>query len=150
MTQLSEEQQQPTIRTGGEDLSIFDIMQRYRNDGSCERVIQDALRRFSPLDSDSQAAAPRTDRDAERVAMEGIKEGLRQRDQRAATAMRDKCVEKVKALRGQWHDQYVAADSSTREALVRKEMLFAQCCAARDIIKELESLTLDQVKPEKQ
>lgn len=61
----------------------------------------------------------------------------------AATQMRDKCVALVREMRGEWHDQYVAADSSTREALVRKEMLFAQTCAARDIITALESLTLD-------
>lgn len=66
----------------------------------------------------------------------------------AATRMRE-CVEKVKAMRDGWHDRYVAADSSTREALVRKEMLFAQCCAARDIIKEIEPLTLDQMEQEK-
>lgn len=32
-----------TIRIGGEDTSIFEIMQRFRNDGSCEHTIQQAL-----------------------------------------------------------------------------------------------------------
>lgn len=39
-----------TIRTGGEDLSIFEIMQRFRNDGSCEYVIQDALIAMARVD----------------------------------------------------------------------------------------------------
>lgn len=32
-----------TIRYGGEDMTIFDIMCSYRNDGSCEAIIRQAL-----------------------------------------------------------------------------------------------------------
>jgi len=35
------------IVSGGEELSISEIMQRFRNDGSCERLIRDALARVS-------------------------------------------------------------------------------------------------------
>ena len=31
------------IRSGGEDLCIFEIMQAFRTDGSCEHLVQDAL-----------------------------------------------------------------------------------------------------------
>lgn len=31
------------IRYGGEDITIFDIMYSYRNDGSCEAIIRQAL-----------------------------------------------------------------------------------------------------------
>lgn len=40
-------EREATIKTGGESLSIFEVMQRYRNDGSCERVIQEALQMFA-------------------------------------------------------------------------------------------------------
>lgn len=65
----------------------------------------------------------------------------------AATSMRSLCAEKVKAMRGKWHDRYVAADSSNREALVAKELLFAKYQAANEVIKELESLSIQEQKP---
>lgn len=59
----------------------------------------------------------------------------------AATAMRDKCVEKVKARLAILEEQ-----TSQSEGLARA------CCEGRDscireIVSEMESLTLDQVKP---
>lgn len=32
-----------TIYSGGENIAISDVMQRYRNDGSCEHLIREAL-----------------------------------------------------------------------------------------------------------
>ena len=34
---------EPIITSGGEQLSISEIMQRYRTDGSCERIVRQAL-----------------------------------------------------------------------------------------------------------
>lgn len=50
MNNKATEALEQTIRTGGEDLSIFEIMQRFRNDGSCEHVIQDALIAMARID----------------------------------------------------------------------------------------------------
>src|SRR5262245_51765432 len=40
-------QESPWITSGGERLSIFDIMQRFRTDGSCEHVIKQALEKLA-------------------------------------------------------------------------------------------------------
>lgn len=49
-----------TIPSGGEDLSIFEILQRFRTDGSCEHIIQQALtqlaRASSSAGEDTQVA----------------------------------------------------------------------------------------------
>ena len=67
----------------------------------------------------------------------------------AATTMRSRCVEKVREMRSNWHERYVAADSGSREALVAKELLFARCQAANKIITAIESLPLEQGEQEK-
>lgn len=50
-------------------------------------------------------------------------------------------IEKVKAMRDGWHEGYIAAGSTDRQALVRKELLFSKCHAANEIITALESLS---------
>jgi hypothetical protein len=37
----------PTINCGGEPLDVYEIMHRYRNDGSCDYVIEHALRQMA-------------------------------------------------------------------------------------------------------
>lgn len=57
---------------------------------------------------------------------------------------RKRLLEKVKAMRSRWHDRYVAASSDSREALVQKELLFAKCRAASEIITALESVSIQE------
>lgn len=63
-----------------------------------------------------------------------------------ATRMRDKCVEKVKAMRDEWESK------RNREKPLSKirNRYDAGFCAANEIIAALESLTLDPQEPEKQ
>lgn len=42
-TSANEATPERTIHSGGEDIPISDVMQRFRNDGGCEQIIQQAL-----------------------------------------------------------------------------------------------------------
>lgn len=153
MTNSTSEREQ-TIKTGGESLSIFEVMQRYRNDGSCEHVIEDALRRLSLLDSEAAASdlvreaydhymGPQACGDFTCACDEpkfcGICD-IRHRFEKwlsgqpvespAATSMRDLCVEKVKAMAAQ--DRRFGAEYNLIRAL-----------GYDLVVTELESLTLE-------
>ena len=59
----------------------------------------------------------------------------------AATRMRDLCVQKVKAMAEVW-----LGESRAESYDPRSNELYERCVAARSVVKELESLTLEQVK----
>lgn len=53
---MTTDQPKPTeLLLGGEILDIFEIMQRFRNDGSCEYVIEAALKLYARTPSPAQA-----------------------------------------------------------------------------------------------
>jgi hypothetical protein len=58
-----------TINYGGEDMTVFDIMQRYHNDGSCEAVIRRALVQLAQ----PYAALARAKREGIQEAIEIVK-----------------------------------------------------------------------------
>lgn len=123
-TNLTSDEREPTITTGGESLSIFEIMQRYRNDGSCEHVIEDALRRLSLIDNHALEC------NAADWAIEHVQSEYLRGSSDAATRMRDKCVTEVRAQVGGYCS---TSDGSAAKA---------------EILAALESLTLDQVEQE--
>lgn len=47
MNKPNRDEVEVTIASGGEELGIYEIMQRFRNDGSCEHIIIDALTRYA-------------------------------------------------------------------------------------------------------
>lgn len=111
----------------------------YANTGRCSPEIQTNSFKWGAVGAFINDATQSTVNEADKVA---------QLMQSAATAMRDACVEKVKAMRDEWR----------READSREEFQFAndrlkrsaQANAADWIITALESLTLHQVEQEKQ
>lgn len=159
-TNLTSDEREPTITTGGESLSIFEIMQRYRNDGSCEHVIEDALRRLSLIDS--QAALRPTGWQTAQVTFDNPRavkvvfetpacaEAFIDRIEPAdgpiiaATRMRDKCVAKVRAIRQRYRDQ--AKEADTDDSQLDHFVLLHRATVASEILLEIESLTLDQTE----
>lgn len=106
---MNTDERDATITTGGESLSIFEIMQRYRNDGSCEHVIRDALRRFSLLDGQAAGGDSTTvaqalwdafwsDLSSDRWSVKDVERVVRPHLNDAATRMRERCVEKVRDI----------------------------------------------------
>lgn len=115
---MNTDERELTVTTGGESLSIFEIMQRYRNDGSCEHVIQDALQRLFLLDNQAAGGDAQVLNDIRQRVADGYESAssrnvitvaaltlkdlhyvLSSHDGqfiRGATQMRDKCVAKVR------------------------------------------------------
>lgn len=84
------------------------------------------------------------DPDAERVAIAGIQEGLRQRDELAANRMRSACVEKVKLILQRYRDDAEKADMASDN--INMLILLHKVSAATEIAKELESVSIQEQK----
>lgn len=58
---------EPELRivSGGESLDIFETMQRFRTDGSCEQLIKRALEKFADTETPQPAGEP-SDEDVEK------------------------------------------------------------------------------------
>lgn len=55
MNETSNTNAAPQIVSGGESMDVFEIMQRFRTDGSCEHLIKEALEHLANVRADARA-----------------------------------------------------------------------------------------------
>lgn len=156
MTLLTEQQQEQLAKKIAA-LFVVDIndLEPYT-----ELVRNKIAESLSLLDSDSQAARLDASAMAKQFIQRYYNEGawknkadawlfseLTKTLNNVTTAMRNKCVEEVKAKAASY--QKKDADNPSLLPNYRKQMAFA-ATALRETVSDLESLTLDQVEQEKQ